>query len=195
MDNPAPVDHRVNDLVRDRWSPRAFADTAIDEPVLRSLLEAARWAPSANNSQPWRFLVARREEPEEFARLLGCLVPANQRWASKAAVLMVAVATTVDHKGRALGHAEYDTGQAVAWLSCEATAREIRVHQMGGFDPDRVRQVYGVPDDARPLVAIAIGYPGDPQSLDDDLKERELAPRTRRPQSELVFSGKYGAPR
>jgi len=188
MDKPAPTDHPVNDLVRDRWSPRAFADRAIGDAEIDSLLEAARWAPSARNSQPWRFLVTRREDAAEFERMLACLVPGNQRWARRAAVLMVAVAVLADHKDRPLPHALYDTGQAVAWLSAEATARGIRVHQMGGFDPDAVRASYGVPEGARPITAIALGYPGDPEGLDDDLREQELATRNRRAQSEFVFA-------
>jgi nitroreductase len=194
MDKPAPVEHPVGDVVRERWSPRAFADRPIDDDVLRSLLEAARWAPSAFNSQPWRFVVARREDADEFARMLACLVPGNQRWARRAAVLMVAVALTADDKGRKLSLGAHDTGQAVAWLSCEATARGIRVHQMGGIDRDEVRETYGLPDEARPMVGIALGYPGDPETLEDDLRERELEPRVRRNQTELVFKGKWGQP-
>jgi nitroreductase len=194
MDKPAPTDHPVEDLVRDRWSPRAFADQGIDAEVLASLLEAARWSPSSRNSQPWRFLIARREETREFERMLECLAPGNQRWARHAAVLMIAVAMEVDHQGRALTHGIYDTGQAVAWLTAEATARGVRVHQMGGFDPDAVRERYGVPDDARPITAAALGYPGDPETLDDDLRRQELAPRERRPQSELAFAHRFGDP-
>jgi nitroreductase len=194
MDKPAQVDHPVHELVRGRWSPRAFAVQPIAQEQLRSLLEAARWAPSSRNSQPWRFLVARRDEPAEFARMLGCLVPGNQRWAGAAAVLLIAVATLIDQKGLPLAHALYDTGQAVAWLSAEATARGIRVHQMGGFDPDRVRDVFSVPDGSRPVAIIALGYPGDPRVLDENLRRQELAPRTRHPQSELVFKDRWGVP-
>jgi nitroreductase len=194
MDKPAPVEHPVEDVVRERWSPRAFADRSIDADVLRSLLEAARWAPSAYNSQPWRFIVAARDDADEFARMLACLVPGNQRWANEAAVLMVAVALEADDKGRKLSHGVYDTGQAVAWLSCEATARGIRVHQMGGIDRDVVRRTFDLPDHARPMVGIALGYPGDPETLDDDLRQRELEPRARRKQSELVFKHTWGQP-
>jgi len=192
MDKPAPTDHAVSAPVRERWSPRAFADRPIDEAALDSLLEAARWSPSSRNSQPWRFLVARREDAEGFARMLACLAPGNQRWAKSAAVLMVAVALERDRKGRPLSHGIYDTGQAVAWLTVEATARGLRVHQMGGFDPGAVREAYGVPDQARPITAIALGFPGDPASLDDDLREQELAPRERRPLSELAFRDSWG---
>jgi nitroreductase len=189
MDKPAPVDHPVCTPVRQRWSPRAFADRPIDEPVLRSLLEAARWAPSSSNSQPWRFIVARREERERFDRIGACLAPANRRWAEGAAVLMVALARKADDEGRALRHGAYDTGQAVAWLSCEATDRGLRVHQMAGFDADRVRAEFAVGNDLTPLTAIALGHPGDPNSLPEDLREQELGARVRIPQSEMIISG------
>lgn len=189
MDKPAPVDHPICDLAEQRWSPRAFADRPVEEPTLSSLLEAARWSPSSRNSQPWRFIVARREEAARFDRLLACLAAGNQRWADRAALLMVVLATLVDAKGRSLRHAMYDAGQAVAWLSCEATSRGLRVHQMAGFDADRVRQGFAVPPEIEPLAAIAIGYPGDPANLPDDLREQELAPRTRMPQSRLILTG------
>ena len=187
MEKPAPTDHPVCAPVRDRWSPRAFADRPIDEPVLRSLIEAARWAPSANNSQPWRFIVTRREEQGRFQRLCDCLAPSNRQWAARAPVLMVALAVESDAKERPLRHAAYDTGQAVAWLSCEATERGLRVHQMAGFDAGKVRDEFGVPPGLAPLTAIAIGYPGDPSSLPADLREREVAPRSRIPQSEMIL--------
>lgn len=187
MDKPAPSDHPICDLARDRWSPRAFGDRPVAELELHSLIEAARWSPSSRNSQPWRFIVARREDAARFARLLGCLHAGNQRWAGRAAVLLVAVAVSSDDRGRPLTQAAYDTGQAVAWLTCEATARGLRVHQMGGFDAAEVRARFALADELRPLTAIALGYPGDPQSLPDDLREQELAPRRRRPQRSLIL--------
>jgi hypothetical protein len=127
--------------------------------------------------------------------MLACLATGNQRWAERAAVLMVAVALESDGKGRPLTHGVYDTGQAVAWLSVEATARGIRAHQMGGFDPEAVRTTYGVPEKARPITAIALGYPGDPDDLDEDLRAQELAPRKRRPLSDLVFEKSWNRAR
>lgn len=195
MHKPAPTDHEVNALVRERWSPRAFSDRPIDEETLSSLLEAARWSPSSRNSQPWRFLIARREDRDAFRSMLDCLAPANQRWARNAAVLMVAVALETDHKNRPLTHGVYDTGQAVAWMTVEATSRGLRVHQMGGFDPAAVRETWAVPDEARPITAIALGFPGDPDSLEEDLRAQEIAPRKRRPATELAHFGRWGRTR
>lgn len=184
MRKPAETDHPVHELVRERWSPRAFADRTIAQGDLDSLLEAARWAPSSRNSQPWRFAAARRDDEEAFGRILGCLVEWNRGWAEGAAALLVACATTRDGKGRPLTHAWYDTGQAVAWLTLEATARGIAVHQMGGFSPDAVRLAFALPEGLEPVTVIALGYPGDPASLPGEYRAAESEPRSRRSQGE-----------
>src|SRR5829696_1208912 len=126
--------HPVHDLVRRRWSPRAFSSRAVERETLLSVLEAARWAPSSFNAQPWSFLVATQEDPAGFERMLNCLVPQNQAWAKAAPVLMIAVAKThFEHNGKPNRHALYDTGQAVAFLTLQATALDLYVHQMAGF--------------------------------------------------------------
>src|SRR3954463_6876732 len=153
--------HPIHDLLRRRWSPRAFSDRPVEREKLLSVLEAARWAPSSNNEQPWHYLVARKEEPEEFARLLACLVEKNQSWAKAAPVLMLSVASTVfERKGHPNRHALHDAGQAVACLTVEATALGLFVHQMAGFSIDKARETYALPQTTEPVAPIALGYPG-----------------------------------
>jgi nitroreductase len=192
MQKPAPSDFPVHQLIRERWSPRAFAEKPIPKDVLRSLFEAARWAPSSNNEQPWAYLVATKDDKENFDKMLGVLVEFNAGWAKNAVVLAIAVAKLAFPNNIPNRNAQYDTGAASALLSVEATARGLVVHQMAGFDPEKARQVFAIPAGWEPLAALAIGYPGDPDSLPSKLKDRELAPRTRKPISEFVMSGSWG---
>jgi nitroreductase len=193
MLKPAPVESPVHNLIRERWSPRAFADKPIPADVLRSLFEAARWAPSSNNEQPWAYLVAAKEDKENYAKTLGVLVEFNANWAKSAPVLALAVARLTFSKNNAPNrNAPYDLGAATALLSVEATARGLFVHQMAGFDPQKARQVFEIPPDWDAFAALAIGYPGDAESLPQPLKDRELAPRVRKLLSEFVMSGHWG---
>jgi nitroreductase len=178
----------VLDILAERWSPRAFAaDETVDETRLASALEAARWAPSANNSQPWRFVVARRGTAAH-ARIHDALVGFNQAWAGDAAVLIVAVAETADADGKPRGFAAYDLGQAVAHLSVQAHHDGLHVHQMGGFDHDALRTAFALEARFEPLTVIALGPIGDPSTLPDVLQEREAAPRERRPLSDSLIA-------
>lgn len=193
MEKPADTQYPIHDLLKRRWSPRAFSDRRVEPDTLRSLLEAARWAPSSSNEQPWNFLVATKEDQAEFGRLLSCLVEGNSLWAQHAPVLMVSVARiSFEDEGKPNRHAFHDVGQAVADLSVQATALGLMVHQMAGFHPDKVRELYGIPKEFEPVAAIALGYPGDPQSLPEKLKQRELALRERKPLAQFVFTGRWG---
>jgi nitroreductase len=192
MQKPAPVEAPIHDLIRHRWSPRAFSDTPIPPDALRSLFEAARWAPSSNNEQPWAFLVATRGDKENFEKALSTLVEFNAGWARHAAALAIAVGKLNFDKGTPNRNAFYDTGAASALLSMEATAKGISVHQMAGFDAEKAKQVFGIPEGWEPIAAIAMGYPGDPNSLPEKLRDRELAPRTRKPIRDFVMTGKWG---
>jgi nitroreductase len=193
MQKPAPTDFPVHDLIRHRWSPRAFADKPIDPAILVSLFEAARWAPSSSNEQPWAYLVATKHDADNFAKTLSVLVDFNAGWAKSAPVLVLAVSSLKFHaNGNPNRNAFYDTGAATALLSVEATARGLMVHQMAGFDPAKAKQVFDIPADWEPIAAIAIGYPGHPDSLPEKLRDRELAPRTRKPLTEFVMSGRWG---
>lgn len=192
MQKPAPNEAPVHELIRHRWSPRAFGDKPVPPQVLRSLFEAARWAPSSNNQQPWAFIVATREDKENFDRLLSVLVEFNAGWARNAAVLGIAVSRQHFDNGTPNRNAFYDTGAATALLSVEATAQGLFVHQMGGFDHHKAKQVLGIPEGWEPIAAFAIGYPGDPDSLPEKLREREVAPRTRKPVGDFVMTGEWG---
>jgi nitroreductase len=192
MHKPAPTDFPVHDLIRNRWSPRAFSDKPVDREVLASLFEAARWAPSSNNEQPWAYLVATKDNPEDFAKMLSVLVEFNAGWAKNAPVLLLAASRLKFSNGNPNRNAFYDTGAATALLSVEATARGLALHQMAGFDPAKAKQVFEIPADCEAIAAIALGYPGNPNSLSQKLQDREVAPRTRKALAEFVMSGRWG---
>ena len=193
MEKPAETQYPIHELLRRRWSPRAFSDRHADPAIMRSLLEAARWAPSSYNEQPWSFIVATKDDTAEFSRLLSCLVEGNIQWAQHAPVLMVSVARlSFEDDGKPNRHAFHDVGLAVANLIVQATALGLVVHQMAGILPDKIRKLYGIPEGYEAVAGIALGYPGDPQSLPEGLRKRELAPRERKPLTEFVFSGSWG---
>ncbi len=193
MNTRAAADHPVHELIAQRWSPYAFADRPVSRADLLSLFEAARWAPSSYNEQPWSYIIATREEPEEHARLLSCLVEGNQAWARAAPVLALGCARlTFERDGRPNAAALHDLGLASAGLVLEATALGLAVHQMIGILPDRARQLYQVPEDVQPLTALAIGYPGDPAALPEHLRGRDAARRPRKPLRAFVFGGRWG---
>jgi nitroreductase len=193
MQKPAPTDVPLNEIVRERWSPRAFSNKLVPPEALRSLFEAARWAPSSSNLQPWTYLVATQDDPENFAKMLSTLVEFNASWAKHAPVLVLSVAQVKTPKDSTPNrHALHDVGSATAQLTFEANSRGVFVHQMAGFDVEKAREVFGIPRDWEPVAAIAIGYPGDAQSLPERLRDRELAPRTRKPLNEFVMAGGWG---
>ena len=193
MNKPASVDYPVHELIQNRWSPRAFSDKAISPEILRSLFEAARWAPSSNNEQPWAFIVSTKDDSDSYEKALGSLVEFNANWAKKAPVLVIAVAELAFGKNNAPNrNAFYDVGAASLQLSIEATARGLVVHQMAGFDPETAKEAFNIPQGWEPIAAMAIGYPGDASSLPEPLQTREKAPRTRKPISEFVMSGQWG---
>lgn len=192
MRKPAVNDHPILEPLRERWSPYAFAPTPVSRATLRSLFEAARWAPSSFNEQPWRFVVGTpTDAPEAFAKLVDCLFEGNAVWAKDAPVLALALARTAfTHNEKPNRVAFYDTGQAVGALSVQAGALGLHLHQMGGFSLEKARAHFGIPDNVEPVAMIAIGYLGDPESLPtDDLRARHDNPvRSRRPLAETVLS-------
>jgi nitroreductase len=195
MQKPANTDCPVHELVRNRWSPRAFSDQPVSPQDLCSLFEAARWAPSSSNEQPWSFIVGTTADPECHAKIVSVLVEFNQLWAKNAPVLVVAVSELEFASNKTPNrNAFYDTGAAVAGLTLEATSRGLFVHQMAGFEPQKAIEVFHIPRGWEPISVFAIGYPGDHNSLPDKLRERELGPRTRKPISQFVMAGDWGHP-
>jgi nitroreductase len=193
MQKAAATDVPVHELIRNRWSPRAFAEKPVAGEILRALFEAARWAPSSNNEQPWAYLVAAKDDTENFAKMLGVLVEFNASWAKHAPVLALSVAhLKTQRDGKPNRVALHDVGSATAQLTFEANSRGLLVHQMAGFDAEKARQIFAIPPDWEPLAAMALGYPGDPASLPEKLREREVAPRMRKPLGEFVMSGGWG---
>ena len=193
MEKPAPADYPIEEILRQRWSPRAFSDRNVEAKKLLSLFEAARWAPSSFNEQPWSFIVATKDKPAEHAQLLNCLMEKNQQWAKLAPVLMVSVARlNFEKTGKPNRHAFHDVGLAMGNLLVQATALGLFVHQMAGFSVDKVRETYDVPPDFEPVAAIAVGYLTDPEVLPEAFREQELGPRSRKPIGSFVFEGKWG---
>jgi nitroreductase len=189
----ATPDHPIHELLARRWSPYAFADRPVSADDLRALFEAARWAASSYNEQPWSYLVATKANPADFERLLSCLVEGNQAWAKAAPVLALGCTSlnfALNNKPNAA--AVHDLGLASASLTLEATARGLFVHQMIGILPDKARELYRIPENVQPTTGLAIGYRVDPNALPERYRERDLAPRKRKPLAEFVFGSTWG---
>ncbi len=189
----AVTNYPVHDLIASRWSPYSFADRSVSDEELRSLFEAARWAASSFNEQPWSYIVTKKDDAEEFERLLSCLVEVNQVWAKSASALALGISrlnfARNDKPNRAAIH---DLGLAAGNLVLEATARGLAVHQMAGIVPEKARELYSIPEGHEPLTALAIGYAGDPADLPEELRVRDGARRPRKLLKEFVFGGKWG---
>jgi nitroreductase len=189
----AVTDYPVHELIASRWSPYSFANRSVSDEDLRSIFEAARWAASSYNEQPWSYIVAKKEEADEFGRLLSCLVEGNQKWAKSASVLALGISRLNSARNNEPNRAAiHDLGLAAANLVLEATARGLAVHQMIGIFPNKVRELYSVPEGYEPMTAIAMGYAGDPINLPEELRARDAARRPRKPLKEFVFGGKWG---
>jgi len=183
----------IQEFIANRWSPYGFTDRPVAEADLSSLFEAARWAASSYNEQPWSYFVAMRPAAAEFERLLSCLVPANQAWAKSAPVLALGVVSLKFAKNHQDNRAAvHDLGLASANLVMEATSRGLSVHQMIGILPDRARELYRIPVDAEAWTAMAIGYMANADELPAGMRERDQAPRQRKPTSQFVFTGEWG---
>jgi len=182
----------IHELLANRWSPRAFERRAVEPEKLRSMFEAARWAASSFNAQPWFFIVATKDDPENFNRVLDTFVEFNRGWAKDAPVVALSVTRhKFEHNGEVNRHAFHDVGQAAANLAIEAVAEGLQLHQMAGILVDKAREVLAIPEGYDPVAGFALGYPGDPQSLSDRLRERELAPRQRKESVTFVHDGTW----
>jgi nitroreductase len=189
----ASTDFPIHQLLSERWSPYAFQDRPVSATDLRSLFEAARWSASSYNEQPWSYIVTTQESPDQFQQLLSCLTEGNQIWAKDAPVLALGIASLKFLlNGKDNRAAVHDLGAASCNLAVEATARGLYVHQMIGILPDQARDRFAIPNGFEAWTGMAIGYQGDPMTLPDGLKERDLNPRQRKPINQFVFSGKWG---
>lgn len=194
MRKPADTMHPIHDLLKNRWSPRAFSPTPVEAVKLASLFEAARWSPSCANRQPWSFLIVTREQPESFDKLFSTLTERNQRWNKQVPVLVLAITRRIMEDGSENSWAHYDLGQSVAHLSIEAEALGLSVHQMAGFDAEAARREFAIPAELDPVTVFAVGYSGDADELPDDFRQREHAERTRKEIGEFVFAGEWNRP-
>lgn len=187
-----PSDVPLHPLIAERWSPRALDPSrTITDGQLVAILEAARWAPSFSNRQPWRFLVGRRDD-ETFNGIHRVLFENNQVWTGNASALILACAITHAPDGTAMPHSPYELGLAVAQLTLQAQDEGLVAHQMGGFDADKASIAFAIPDHVRPYSVIAVGYLTEASTLPEHLRQRETGRRERRRVREFAFSKRYG---
>jgi nitroreductase len=185
----APAHHGVLPVFHTRWSPRSFTDRDVSPADMSRIFEAARWAASSYNEQPWRFLVGHKGS-EAYKKIFDSVIPFNQAWAASAPVLMLGVAKTkFSHNDSANRVALYDLGAAASYLTLEAANLGLSTHQMAGFDPDAARKAFSIPEDYIFGAVIALGYQGALEALpNEQFRAQEAAPRTRKPFAEFVFS-------
>lgn len=182
-----PVAYPIHELIEKRWSPRAFAKRPVEHDRLMTLFEAARWAASSGNEQPWRFIYATQDDEERFRKLCECLVPGNA-WAHFVPVLlMTLVRTHFDRDNKPNRWAFHDLGLAMGNFTTQASALDLWVHNMAGFSVDRARELFAIPPELEPVTMVAVGYLGDPDQLPERPRERELVMQTRKPVEELIL--------
>ena len=184
----------LNKILKERRSPVLFSDELIDENDLRSIFEAARWAPSSNNQQPWRFIVAAKDDSEEFERLFNCLNENNKIWVKKVPVLCLTIQETIsDYNYKENKYAKHDVGLSTACMIFQAMSLGIFAHIMGGYNSDMAIRMLSIPERFSPVAMIAFGYPAKSKSgFDSVLIEKESRPRKRKSISEIVYHGKWG---
>jgi nitroreductase len=184
----APAIEGLSPLFLDRWSPRAFSNREVSHADLKRVFEAARWAPSSGNAQPWRFIVGIRDS-ETHAKLVSTLAGFNKDWAPKAPVLILGTTNAVNARGAANAYAMYDLGAAAVSITLAAEALGLATHQMGGYDHDAARKEFSIPESYQLGSVMALGFQDEPAALgNDELISRETAPRARKPLMELAFS-------
>jgi nitroreductase len=187
-------EYPIHPLIADRRSIRAFASMSVEPETLASLMESARWAPSSMNEQPWSFIVATKTNKSDFDRLLGCLIEFNVQWAQHASVLLLSVAKLTFESGEPNRHAFHDVGHAIANLTFHAMVSGLVVHQIAGFDVEKARREFSIPQGYEPVAAAAIGYPGNSAELSEKLRKKDASPRMRKPLTSFVFEGSWGHP-
>ena len=195
LEKPATTSRPVHDLFVRRWSTRAFdAKRPVSREQLITLIEAARWAPSCNGDEPWRYLIwDRARDPEGFQKAFDCLSDNNRKWVKNVPLLLLSCAgSSFAATGKPNRWTQHDTGAASTSLALQATAMGLAAHQMGGFDAEKARAAFGIPADYTPMAMIAVGYQAEPDVLDEETKKKELAPRGRKPLAERFFEGGWG---
>ena len=194
IEKPAVTDQKINKILANRWSGRAYDPTTpVSDDDITSLCEAARWAPSCYGDQPWRFIIWNKHSDEaSWQQALACLSPGNQQWAKNASLLILASSVqTFSHNNTKNRWGGYDTGAASISLCLQATSMGLMNHQMGGFDSDQVRTTFSIPDDIDLWAMVAIGHPAALDTLNEEQRERELKARQRRPLSEQFFKNTW----
>lgn len=193
MDKPAITTLDIHPVIRKRWSPRSFQTSVpVETEKIQRIFEAARWAPSSFNEQPWRFIVGIKGD-ETWDKLHACLAEFNQKWAHLAPVLVLTMGKkTFTKNGKDNKVYKYDLGASAAYMTFQAYSEGLVMHQMGGFSKEKARETFGIPDDFDPVSAIAIGYQDVPERLIPEMEESERAPRKRHAPDQFVFSGKFG---
>ena len=195
MQKPAITQQPIEPVIANRWSGRAYdASKHVSRDQVISLLEAARWAPSCFGDQPWRFIVWNKDESQAaWKQGFDCLVPGNQAWVVNAPVLMLVCADTLfGHNEKPNRWAQYDTGAAAENMCLQASSMGLMAHQMGGFDADKARLLFAIPDRYIPMAMVSVGYQADVSNLAGDELTRETAARSRKPLEELFFNGQWG---
>jgi nitroreductase len=191
FERPAPINHPIHELLTRRWSTRAFTDQPVTDEDVARLFEAARWAPSSGNGQPWSFIVAQRKQTEEFEKLASVLNSGNS-WARAGGVLILAVATLDRSPGNANRHAWFDVGLASENIALQACAMRLGFHMMAGFNAEKASEVLEIPERYAPVAMMVVGHPAHPDTLEESLRDKDMKPRHRKPFSEFVFTGKWG---
>ena len=194
MNKEAVTPLKIHELIKKRWSPRAFSLQAVKTEKLRRLFEAARWSASCFNEQPWRFIVGLKNQGQAYEKIFETLVEGNKVWCKNVPVLTLLIAKkTFTHNGKANIWSSYDLGQAAAYISLQATAEGLFVHQMAGFDAAMARKLFSIPDNFVPLTVMAIGYLGSPDHLPEDLRKMEMAARLRLQSNKIIFNETWGS--
>lgn len=195
LDRPAPTNIPIHDLMKRRWSPRAFdPNRPVSREQLKVLLEAGRWAPSCNGDEPWRYLIwDRGRDPQGWQKAYDCLSESNKKWVKNVPLLMLSCAgSTFEATGKPNRWTQHDTGAASVSMALQAVAMGLVIHQMGGWDVDKARAAFSIPAEYTPMAMIAVGYQTGPEILDDETKAKEMRPRARKPIAERFFEGGWG---
>ncbi len=194
MDKPAITTRNIHPLIKQRWSPRSLNPQSLEKDKLQRIFEAARWAPSSFNEQPWRFIVGIKGDAT-WQKMYDALVEFNQIWAKNAPVLVLNLGKkTVSKNGQANASFQYDVGQAMAYITFQAEAEGLVVHQMGGFNREAVKKAFAVPEDYSVLTVCSIATQNSPDKLPPNFEKMERAPRERKPLEELVYTEAFGSP-